>query len=222
MDLAGSSGIGCSTNLPLIKGLLKNPRISGTGERLIFTNSATQSMMARISMAALSAPGPKNRKEWISGWCSSGRIWCWRSSKYSMGLSTIFLHHFSCSLRAINLAPKLSSDSTLKSSGQTSGHAFRIPGRNDQNFWSAIYCGHQNGVGTYLAMANRPWRNHHICFGQPGRGLPNLQVSASSGGPTLRQTSTSAEMSEPPAHLEVKIEPCLTADSQLGKRPRRV
>ena len=37
-----------------------------------------------------------------------------------------------------------------------------------------------------------------------------------------RQTSTSAEVSEPLAHLEVEIEPCQTADSQLGKRPRRV
>ena len=69
MDSDRSSGIRCFTNLPLIKGLLKNPGISGTGERLILTNSAAQSMMARISMAALSAPGPKNRKEWISGWC---------------------------------------------------------------------------------------------------------------------------------------------------------
>ena len=40
----------------------------------------------------------------------------------------------------------------MKSSGQTSGHAFWIPGRNDQNFWSVICCGHQNGVGTYLTV----------------------------------------------------------------------
>ena len=97
-----------------------------------------------------------------------------------------------------------------------------MPGRNDQNFWSAIYCGHQDNVGTYLAVANRPWRNHHICFGQPGPGLLNLQVSAISGGPTLRQTSTLAEVSQPLARLEVEIEPCRAADSQLGRRPRRV
>ena len=101
--------MGCFTNLPLIKGLLKNPGISGTGEWLISTYSAAQSMRARISIAAPSAPDPKNRKEWISGWCSSGRIWCWRSSKYSMGLSTIFLYLFSHSLRAISLVPMLSS-----------------------------------------------------------------------------------------------------------------
>ena len=110
----------------------------------------------------------------------------------------------------------------MKSSGRTSGHAFQIPGQNDQNFWSAIYCGRQNGVGTYLAVADRPWRNHHICFGQPGPGLLNLQVSAISGGPTLRQTSTSAEVSEPPAHLEVEIKPCQAANSQLGTGPRTV
>ena len=109
MDSAGSSGIGCFTNLPLIKGLLKNPGISRTGEWLISTYSAAQSMRARTSMAAASTPDPKNRNEWISGWCSSGRIWCWRSSKYSMGLSTIFLYFFSCSLWAISLAPMLSS-----------------------------------------------------------------------------------------------------------------
>ena len=113
-------------------------------------------------------------------------------------------------------------DSTLKSSGRTSGQTFRIPGRNHQNFWSAIYCGCQNGVGTYLTMADHPWRNHHICFRQPGPGLLNLQVSAISGGPTLRQTSTSAEVSEPLAHLEVEIKPCQAADSQLGRCPRRV
>ena len=66
-------------------------------------------MRARTSMAAASAPDPKNHNEWIFGWCSSGRIWCWRSSKYSMGLSTIFLYHFSRSLWAISLVPKLSS-----------------------------------------------------------------------------------------------------------------
>ena len=109
-----------------------------------------------------------------------------------------------------------------KSSGRTSSHAFWIPGRNNQNFWSAICCGHQNGVRTYLAVADRPWQNHHICFGQPGPGLPNLQVSVSSSGPTLQRTSTSAEVSEPPAHLQVEIGPCRTAGFQLWKRPRRV
>ena len=109
----------------------------------------------------------------------------------------------------------------MKSSGQTSGHAFRIPGRNDQNFWSAICCGHQNSVGTYLAVANRPWWNHHICFGQPGPGLPNLQVSVSPGRPTLPQILTLGEVSEPPAHLQVEIRHCQTAGFQLAKRPRR-
>ena len=68
-------------------------------------------------------------------------------------------------------------------------------------------------------MADRPWRNHHICFGQPGPGLPNLQVSVSSSRPTLQQTSTSAEVSEPPAHLQVEIGPCWTASSNFGNVP---
>ena len=66
-------------------------------------------MMARMSMAALSTPGPKNCMAWISGWCSSGRIWFECSSMYRTGFSTIFLYHFSHSFRANNLAPKLSS-----------------------------------------------------------------------------------------------------------------
>ena len=71
-------------------------------------------------------------------------------------------------------------------------------------------------------MAGRPWRNHHICFRQPGPGLPNLQVSVSSGGPSSQRTSTSAEVSEPPVHLRVEIGPCRTAGFQLWKCPRRV
>ena len=39
---------------------------------------------------------------------------------------------------------------------------------------------------------------------------------------TLQRTSTSAEVSEPPAHLQVEIGPCQTAGFQLWKRPRRV
>ena len=71
-------------------------------------------------------------------------------------------------------------------------------------------------------MADRPWRNHHISLGQPGPGLPNLQVSVSSSGPTLLRTSLLVEVSEPPAHLQVEIEPCQTAGFQFWKRPRRV
>ena len=82
------------------------------------------------------------------------------------------------------------------------------------------------GIGTvsrpYLAMTNRPWQNHHICFRQPGPGLPNLQASVSSSGPTLQWTSTLAEVSEPLAHLQVEIGPCRTAGFQLWKCPRRV
>ena len=57
---------------------------------------------------------------------------------------------------------------------------------------------------------------------QPGQGLPNLQVSVSSSGPTLQWTSTLAEVSEPLAHLQVEIGPCRTAGFQLWKCPRRV
>ena len=85
-----------------------------------------------------------------------------------------------------------------------------------------ICCGHQNSVRTYLAVADCPWQNHHICFGQLDPGLPNLQVSVSSGGPTLQRTSTSVEVSEPLAHLQVEIGPCRTAGFQLWKCPRRV
>ena len=59
-------------------------------------------------------------------------------------------------------------------------------------------------------------------LGSQAQAFQNLQVLASSGGLTLWQTSTSAEVSEPPAHLEVEIKPCRAADSQLGKCPRRV
>ena len=72
MDSVGSSGIECFTDLPLTKGRLRNPGISGTGDRFSSTYSAAQSMRAKISMAALSAPAPKKCNEAISGWCSSG------------------------------------------------------------------------------------------------------------------------------------------------------
>ena len=71
-----------------------------------------------------------------------------------------------------------------------------------------------------IRTADHPWWNYHICSEQPGPGLSNLQVSATSGKPTLRQTSTSARVSQPPTYLE--IEPCRTANSQLWKHPRRV
>ena len=70
-------------------------------------------------------------------------------------------------------------------------------------------------------MADHPWQSHHICYGQPGPGFPNLQVSVSSGGPTLQRTLTSAQAPEPPAHLQVKNGPCQIAGLQLWKCPRR-
>ena len=83
--------------------------MSGTGWLLIFTYSAAQSMMAKMSIVALSTPDPKKCMASISGSCSSGSILFYRSSMYSAGFSTIILNHFSCSFRASNLAPKLSS-----------------------------------------------------------------------------------------------------------------
>ena len=70
-------------------------------------------------------------------------------------------------------------------------------------------------------MANHPWQSHHICSRQLGQGFPNLQVSVSSGRPTLQGTLTSAEVPEPPAHLRVENGPCSIASLQLWKRPRR-
>ena len=130
-------------------------------------------------MVASSTPGRKNRMEWISGWCSYGRIWCWCSSKYSMGLSTIFLYFFSRSLRAISLAPMLSSlclEDPELGARRTSGHAFQTPGRNDLNLYllcrSTVCCGRRHGVGNYLAVADPLWQSHHICSEQLGPGFP--------------------------------------------------
>ena len=84
-----------------------------------------------------------------------------------------------------------------------------------------VCCRHWHGVRNYLAVADHPWQSHHICSGRPGPGFPNLQVSASSGGPTLQQTLTSVEVPEPPAHLWVENGPCQIAGLQLWKCPRR-
>ena len=78
------------------------------------------------------------------------------------------------------------------------------------------------GIRTVLGLLS-PWP---VVLGgiiiSASGSLPNLQVSVSSSGPTLQRTLTSAEVSEPPAHLQVEIGPCQIASFQLWKRPRRV
>ena len=63
MDSNGSSGIGCFTTFPFTKGCRRYPGMPRIGDRLSLTYSAAQSIMAKTSIAALSAPEPKNRRE---------------------------------------------------------------------------------------------------------------------------------------------------------------
>ena len=74
MASPGSSGMGNWTLLPTTNSLWRKAGISGTGERLSSRNLVAQSIRANTSMAALSAPAPKNLREWTSGWCSAGSI----------------------------------------------------------------------------------------------------------------------------------------------------
>ena len=70
----GSCGMGNCTLLPTTNSLRRNAGISGTGEQLSSRNSVAQSMRVNTSIAALSAPAPKNLIEWISSWWSAGTI----------------------------------------------------------------------------------------------------------------------------------------------------
>ena len=103
----GSSRMGNWTLLPTTNGLRRKARTSRTGEWLSSKNLVAQSIRANTSMAALSAAASKNLREWTSGWCSTGSIWWYHSSRYIMGFSTIFLYFLSRFLWATSLAAML-------------------------------------------------------------------------------------------------------------------
>ena len=110
MDSAGSSRIGCFTILPLIKGLLKNPGISGTGERLISTYSVAPVNEGQDFNGSFLHSGSKEPQ-------GTDLRLVFFQEDLMLALLQIqhgiiyyfFLYFFSHSLRAISLAPMLSS-----------------------------------------------------------------------------------------------------------------